>query len=421
MKSPLVSMIFPQRHVSFLGLMIGFTLVWTIVLSGLLVENSVDQADSLHQAVSLFNIQQDLGRIIFAVGHEMVSTVDLLLTENPDNRSADFDHRLSITWKMTDTVIDSVESHASVDWVPGSDELLEDIRSKLREFRVKNLRQILTPHEAINLFLTMCETVQHRYHNSAKYQMVQAYAENNQWYPLIGTSYPLFNHGMAFRFAELALGTLYFRSGEPINAAQFFEIHHASEALILSSFKYNHRIRMRYFEAQIMEPQLSEVLDLVRDDILSGGVNRTSNVHAALYLDGVKDQIAGLLLAKDYLNSTISSEIIQLSRSHYTKLHCHLFVASVAVAASLTTCMLLLYSFRYLSSPTSGSPVKPAEKNNKPETAEKQDGITSIYKPGPVNVQAELALKEKLNANFPDNEMIHFLPANYYTKPRCYI
>lgn len=55
---------------------------------------------------------------------------------------------------------------------------------------------------------------------------------------------------MSKRFAELALGTCYFRSLMPMNISYYFYLHYTSRELIVGSFKYNPRVHLRYFEMQ---------------------------------------------------------------------------------------------------------------------------------------------------------------------------
>lgn len=59
------------NHVSFVALALGFMLIWTCVISGLLLSNTVSDKNQIDEAVSVFNGHEDVGRVLFALGHEM--------------------------------------------------------------------------------------------------------------------------------------------------------------------------------------------------------------------------------------------------------------------------------------------------------------------------------------------------------------
>ena len=59
------------RHVSVFGIAIGCLIIWTAVLSGMLVSNSYGTGNQLSDVALNFNAHQDIGRIVFAIGHEM--------------------------------------------------------------------------------------------------------------------------------------------------------------------------------------------------------------------------------------------------------------------------------------------------------------------------------------------------------------
>lgn len=59
------------NHVSFVALALGFMLIWTCVISGLLLSNTISDKNQIDEAVSVFNGHEDVGRVLFALGHEM--------------------------------------------------------------------------------------------------------------------------------------------------------------------------------------------------------------------------------------------------------------------------------------------------------------------------------------------------------------
>lgn len=65
------SITLPARQLSFVALLFSFTLIWILVLSGLLLKGSFTKEDDIVDTVRTFNAHQDLGRVVFALGHEM--------------------------------------------------------------------------------------------------------------------------------------------------------------------------------------------------------------------------------------------------------------------------------------------------------------------------------------------------------------
>lgn len=61
----------PRHHLSFVALSVGFLLIWTCVISGLLLSNTLSEKAQIEDAVSVFNGHQDVGKVVFALGHEM--------------------------------------------------------------------------------------------------------------------------------------------------------------------------------------------------------------------------------------------------------------------------------------------------------------------------------------------------------------
>ena len=59
------------NHVSFVALALGFMLIWTCVISGLLLSNTISDKNQIDEAVVVFNGHEDVGRVLFALGHEM--------------------------------------------------------------------------------------------------------------------------------------------------------------------------------------------------------------------------------------------------------------------------------------------------------------------------------------------------------------
>jgi hypothetical protein len=197
-----------------------------------------------------------------------------------------------------------------------------------------------------------------------------------------------------------------------MNATKFFDLHYSSKELIKAAFKYNPRAQLRYFEMSIQDPEVEEALSLVGTDIVNGGGNRTSNMHAAKYLDGVKEEIATLLLAKDFLNTTISNELRHLERDNFKKLNFNLCVSSIALAIVIMSFVMTCCTF----SKVSGSIKSTDEVKTAPLSPLSMDPLTTERAMGYVG-----SVETIFSPTFAANDRINFLPTSLYNKPHCYL
>lgn len=87
---------FAPRHVSVFSMSVGFVLIWTVALSGLLVNNAFELNANVGDtgtvlgaladgvtftdclAVRQFNAHQDMGRVVFALGQELGNLTALI-------------------------------------------------------------------------------------------------------------------------------------------------------------------------------------------------------------------------------------------------------------------------------------------------------------------------------------------------------
>lgn len=313
---------------------------------------------------------------------------------------------------MTDSILDAVTARSLSTWTPGTHVLLETIQDKLAQFREKNLRQELSATKAIDLFTSMCDNIEREFRALSGFPVPAAMAPTSHLLPFSSSSYLLFNRGMSKRFAEIALGTYYFRSNGSMNATKYFDLHYSSKELIKAAFKYNPRAQLRYFLLQIQDPQVEEALSLVGVDILNGGVNRTSNFHAAQYLDGVKEEIATLLLAKDFLNTTISNELRQIEKDNFKRLHFNLCVSSIALAIVIMSVVMTCCTF----SKVSGSVQLKEDIKTAPSLPLPMNTMTTERAMGYVG-----SVETIFSPSFAANDRINFLPTSLYNKPHCYL
>ena len=96
----------------------------------------------------------------------------------------------------------------------------------------------------------------------------------------------------------MAVGTYYVKSDLGNNVTEFLDLQSTSKSLIESAFKFHPKAQNRYFELRVEDEQIEEALAVVREEIIAGGVDRNNNKLAGIYLEGVKNEIARLLLTK---------------------------------------------------------------------------------------------------------------------------
>lgn len=95
-------------------------------------------------------------------------------------------------------------------------------------------------------------------------------------------------------------------------------------------------------------PRASVSLTSIYDDITTGGLNRTTHNFVENFLDSINDEIAILLLAKDFLNSTTAAQMSYLAKVRRNNLTYHTSIAIVALVAIGVCILLLCCSFRYI-------------------------------------------------------------------------
>lgn len=76
-------------------------------------------------------------------------------------------------------------------------------------------------------------------------------------------------------------------------------------------------------------------------------MKRGDNHFASLYLNSVKNEIAVLLRAKDFLNASLFLQVSQLAAISHKVLAFHISIAIIAVVAVILCLALLCCSFRY--------------------------------------------------------------------------
>ena len=170
------------------------------------------------------------------------------------------------------------------------------------EFRGRSINLNTDPRDAINLYLLVARDLEKHYQKFTPSSIYYS-AGNALKTPFInsGIAYSVFNSGMYQRFAQIALGTCYVRSNLILNHTEFLDLQFTSTALIASAFQFHPRAQTRYYELRYTDAEsIDAALSIVRQDMLTGGRNRNDSQLANTYLEGVKNEIAQLLLSKDY-------------------------------------------------------------------------------------------------------------------------
>ncbi|CAG2102722.1 unnamed protein product [Medioppia subpectinata] len=320
-----------------MSLSMGFILIWISMMASVLVSNTFKDNVSAKQTLHVFQTHKQMARIVFSIGHEMVSTVDWLVSieSKPRSRSLTIEEAIGITWKMTDSVISDVRRVCNDEELP---KLLTLIEFKLSKIRSNEVFVGQNPLKIIKSYDTLFEAIERK-------SFSLDFASNPSTVrPDIQTSitYPLFIKGMAKRFSELSLGTVFVRSDITINKSDYYYYHFISKHLIDSAFQLNPRVQNRYFELQDSDGT-SEVLVTLMDDNL----NRRDNHLANLYLNSVKNEIAILLRARDFLNTSVSAQVTQSVTLNDRVLAFHMTIAVIAVFAVILSLTLLCSAFGY--------------------------------------------------------------------------
>ncbi|GIY05588.1 uncharacterized protein CDAR_90871 [Caerostris darwini] len=353
------------RHLAFISLALGFLVIWTAVLAGVLVSRTLKDEASAKETTKVFNTHEDVGKVLFALGHELVSTVDWMLSTS-DKTKVD---NIVVTWKITNGMLSKIKEETSERWVSSVISMLDTLQERLTVFRetVSDIKS--NPLSTVKFYLDLSDWVLQRC-------FLLDYA--GQHLPVPSLPYTLFVRGMAQRFGELALGTIYVKSDMPINKSEFFKLRTGSEELMEASFHFTPRARTKWMELQEQEPGVQKVMEAVVEDILSGSSLRGQKELAINYLDGVKEQIAMLLLTKEVLNASLSSWVERLSQRSHNTLAFHMSISIVAVVAVILCLIVTSCSCSYLSK---GQPDVEKHNSQMPYSVLEKPVLSSNMKP----------------------------------------
>lgn len=317
-----------QRHLAFISLALGFLVIWTAVLAGLLISRTLKEDATSKESLAIFKTHEDIAKVTFALGHEMVSTVDWLLSDSSSGEASADERALALTWRVTDGVLSQSP--------PDSGTV-----ARLAVFRQTVRRNGTPPLEATAFYLGLCEALVRHF-----------LLPDSPDRPSASLSHALFVRGMALRLGQLALGTVYVRSGERVNASEYVGLGAVSREFLETAFRLSPRARARW--AQLQERRPSGALEDLGEDMVSGGKRKLQL--APLFLEEVKQQLALLLLAREALGSSLHAWVDRGDRGARAALAFHGSVAGVALAAVLLCLLVVGCSLRGLGSRVSGPP-----------------------------------------------------------------
>ena len=352
--------------------------------------------------------------------------MDLLLSSQDTRSEIGYSKEaLQITWQMTDVILNQViysnhmklASHLQLPY------------ERWMEFRGRSINLKTDPRDAINLYLLVSRELEKQYQkfvpSSTYYSPTNALRT-----PFInsGISYSIFNSGMFQRFAEIALGTCYVRSNLLINHTEYLDLQFTSSALIESAFQFHPRAQARYYELRMTNAEtIDAALSIVRQDMLTGGRNRNDTELGDTYLEGVKNEIAQLLLTKDYLNTTVASQIKLVSRQTRSTFLFYLSVTIIALIAVFSCLVLLCCSFKSLSSRKS-APLKRIvyeadrfhQRQNELRNRSQTLPIETIFNPFNIGISVDRPMNQSSN-NINASQSSTLNLNNNDNKQRCFL
>lgn len=295
------------------------------------------------------------------------------------------------------------------------------------EFRGRSINLNTDPRDAINLYLLVSRSLEHQYQkftpSSSLYSQTSALKS-----PFVnsGISHSLFNSGMFQRFAEIALGTCYVRSNLMINFTEYLDLQFTSAALIESAFQFHPHAQANYYKLRFGDTSeaIDAALSIVRQDMLTGARNRNDSQLAEVYLDGVKNEIAHLLLAKDYLNTTVAQQIKLVYQQTRSNFFFYLTVTIVALVAVLSCLLLLCCSLKSSSwrkSPPRERIVYKAntlqQRQNELRSRSQTLPIETIFNPFNIGISVDRVVNHSTNSTSQSSTLNL---NNNDNKPRCF-
>ncbi|KAH7951619.1 hypothetical protein HPB52_010927 [Rhipicephalus sanguineus] len=295
-----------QRHLAFVSLSLGFLVIWTAVLAGVLISKTLKDDASSKAALGTLKMHEDIAKVTFALGHEMVSTVDWLLSDSSPGESSADQRALALTWQVTDDVLASASSD------PGT-------TARLVVFRQTVRRNFTSPLDTSSFYLSLCNTLLHRH-----------LFPSSPDEPSATLAHALFVRGMSLRMGQLALGTTSTSRSTPAWVR-------SAKSYLKPPFTLDHALAHAGPNCRKGGPRLA--LDDVAEDMAGGGTRKAKLAPA--FLEEVKQQLALLLMAREVLGNSLQAWAQRGERGSRAALAFHSSIAGVALVAVLL-CLIVV-------------------------------------------------------------------------------
>ncbi|UYV60430.1 hypothetical protein LAZ67_1001144 [Cordylochernes scorpioides] len=359
-----------SRYLAFISLSIGFLIIWTAFLSGVLVSRTYKDDTISQHSTDLFMEYEDLGQITFVLGHELVSMVDWLLV----NATSPVES-LHITWQTTDQELQSIGTRRTGDGRRSSPEI--PVLTRELEAVRKRAKQPIDAIRGYQSLMTGIAAESGRRHE----QQTPAFA------------YSLFIQGMAQRFTELALTTIYLNDNRP----ELVELHGSSQKLMEAAFSFSPRTRLKWAEMQQQVVETGHYLNDVRKHLtflLLAKENRKKwkiqnkeEQRTERRIENFEEGSSGLTGFEERVSRMgVKKHPAQVERgAHHTRntLAFHVSLAVVAVTAILLCLIVMAVSCSYLG--------------------------------------ASKAHRHNRDSVYSNSDKSHILPQDFHPKPQCYL
>nr|XP_046917701.1 uncharacterized protein LOC124498042 [Dermatophagoides farinae] len=317
-------------YTALISMCLGFLFIWSSVISLIFIANKIDETRFMQKPLEIFIEQEQIGRIMFSVGQEMLFTVDSLVSIHLNlSDPQELSKSVNFTWDLTDDDIEDVK--AQIDENSNNNNNNDDLAKMIDSFETKldSIRSNLSlatdhPLTMINSYKLIFDIAEQYSIERKLYQTPMKH--DSQWHLIKSFSqiqnspYALFIKGMDRRFIELAYGTIYHigpqllnRSDAETEVANYFYYFYSSHELIENAFAWDSRIYHRYMEL-IRSKQYRS---------LQSSITNQSNYRLSgrEYTRFVTDVVAYLLRAKDVLNVGLKEILIEITDRNTTQFY----------------------------------------------------------------------------------------------------
>ncbi|OTF72573.1 hypothetical protein BLA29_005402 [Euroglyphus maynei] len=279
----------------------------------------------MQKPLEIFIEQEQIGRVMFSVGQEMLFTVDSLVSIHLNlSDPQELSKSVNFTWDLTDDDIEDVK--AQMDNENNNDDLakmIDSIETKLETIRSNLSLSSDHPLTMINSYKLIFDIAEQYSIEKKLYQTTMK--KDSQWHLIKSFSqiqnspYALFIKGMNRRFIELAYGTIYHIGPQLLNrtdaeteVANYFYYFYSSHELIENSFAWDSRIYHHYMELLRSSKQYHSLQSIS---------NENYRLNGREYTRFVTDVVAYLLRAKDVLNVGLKEILIDITDHNSTQFY----------------------------------------------------------------------------------------------------